>query len=145
MYANPPWATTLRRREVGIGHHEMAGSTAAHPLHPGVLIGIDRTISAPSQNLLELVVEAVCRCEDKDVAHIVEESGSGARIAGVTIANSTGEEVVPSVVMYHAGVEDRSISGHRPCRDQRAGIKTEGHRVSHDRAILLPHPIVSCI
>ena len=60
--------------KVRVRHHVPIEPTTANDLDPRVLDAVDTAVPHPSQHVGELVVQAIRRFEDRDVAHVVDET-----------------------------------------------------------------------
>ena len=111
-------ATTVRG-QAGVGHDEVIPGVVPHPLHAGVFEA--EALFRDSEDVSELVLEAIDRGEDHDVGHVVHEPRATLFAQAVSLADGPHEQVVAPLVVNEAGIEERAVARERAGFQDRPG------------------------
>ena len=135
MGADPPRTV---RRQPGVRHDEVIPGVVSHPLHAGVFEA--EALFRDSEHVSELVLEAVDRGEHHDVGHVVLKPRATRFAQAVSLAHGPHEQVVATLVVDQAGIEQRPVARERAGFQDRPGRQAAHAAQALSRAVAaIPH------
>lgn len=111
LAADSPRLAAPRCRQVGVGHDDVTGPVAPHPMNPRVLVRPDTCGRGGGESPLEVIGHPVGGVEHEHIGDVVEKARPLTRIPPIPLTHTSSEQAEGAILVDQAGVEDRSVSG----------------------------------